>query len=140
MFEGYTVADFRSLILAKNEAFQALENANRHLDRRRYAHRRGRADPVPVAWPARRAELAELLALELDYVPLAKGASSNVFDRVNALGLTGLQVETRPGRMCPHKTLAAHVLGFVNVDGDAAYGLECHYDRELSGRDGSRAT
>jgi hypothetical protein len=46
------------LILTKNEAFQALENADRYLDKRRSAHRQGKAGPVPEAWLARRAELA----------------------------------------------------------------------------------
>lgn len=50
--------NLQALIRAKNAAFQALEQADRHLDRRQHAHRRGNAGPVPPAWLARRAELA----------------------------------------------------------------------------------
>lgn len=48
-----------ALILAKNAAFHALVQAERHIDRRRHSHRRGKGGPVPAEWLARRAELAE---------------------------------------------------------------------------------
>jgi hypothetical protein len=55
---GDAMPDLPALIQAKNAAFAALENADRHLDRRQHSHQRGNADPVPEAWLERRAELA----------------------------------------------------------------------------------
>lgn len=50
--------DLPALIRAKNQAFAALWNADRCLDRRYHSHRRGNAGPVPGEWLERRAELA----------------------------------------------------------------------------------
>ena len=51
--------DRRRLILKKNQAYDALWQAERHIDRRRNSHLRGNADPVPDAWLERCEELAE---------------------------------------------------------------------------------
>ena len=47
----------RDLIQRKNEAYQALENADRHLMKRERAHRLGQASPAPINWLERRREL-----------------------------------------------------------------------------------
>ena len=46
------------MILAKNEAFAALERAELHMMARQRAHLLGRLGPVPEAWQARYTELA----------------------------------------------------------------------------------
>lgn len=50
--------DQHRLILKKNQAYDALWKADRHIDRRRNSHLHGNADPVPDAWLERRDELA----------------------------------------------------------------------------------
>ena len=64
--------DLQALILAKNAAFQALEGADRHLDRRYHAHRLGNAGPVPGEWLERRAELAAAYDRALQVLSLAR--------------------------------------------------------------------
>ncbi|MFB5759308.1 penicillin-binding protein [Paenibacillus medicaginis] len=39
-------------------------------------------------------------------------------------------------RFYPENTMAAHVLGYVNKDGQAVQGLEAYYDKQLKGEDG----
>ncbi len=87
-----------------------------------------------------RTELLDLLSLNPDYVPLAIGVQEELEARILSWGFSGVYSEERPGRVYPHGSLAAHVLGFVNVDGQAAYGLESKYDAELSGEPGGRST
>jgi cell division protein FtsI (penicillin-binding protein 3) len=87
-----------------------------------------------------RAELLDLLALDPNYAPLAIGVQEELKARILSWDLSGVYAEVRPGRFYPHDSLAAHVLGFVNMDGDAAYGLESKYDRELGGQPGGRST
>ena len=45
-------------------------------------------------------------------------------------------LEAKNTRYYPNGSLAAHVLGFANNDGDGLYGLELQYDEYLSGVDG----
>lgn len=45
-------------IQRKNQAFDALVQAGRHIDQRRHRHQWGSAGPVPASWLAWRAELA----------------------------------------------------------------------------------
>lgn len=52
------------------------------------------------------------------------------------LNLPGVHVRSKNVRWYPEKTLAAHVVGFVNKDGEGQYGIEERYDDALKGRDG----
>jgi len=45
-------------------------------------------------------------------------------------------LEAKSTRYYPNGSLAAHILGFANNDGDGLYGLELQYDEYLSGVDG----
>ena len=45
-------------------------------------------------------------------------------------------LEAQSTRYYPASTLASHVIGFTNTDGDGLYGLELQYDEYLSGVDG----
>ncbi|GGF94462.1 penicillin-binding protein [Paenibacillus aceti] len=49
----------------------------------------------------------------------------------------GIYLTKEQKRFYPRKSLAAHVLGYVNRDGAAVSGLEALYDEELKGQDGS---
>ena len=48
--------------------------------------------------------------------------------------LSGLDLVPAPRRVYPAGTLAGHVLGFVNQEGEGFYGVEGYYDEWLSGR------
>lgn len=48
--------------------------------------------------------------------------------------LSGLDLVPAPRRVYPAGTLAGHLLGFVNQEGEGFYGVEGYYDEWLSGR------
>jgi len=48
--------------------------------------------------------------------------------------LSGLDLVAAPKRTYPAGTVAGHVLGFVNQDGQGFYGVEGYYDEWLSGK------
>jgi cell division protein FtsI (penicillin-binding protein 3) len=56
----------------------------------------------------------------------------SVFD----LGLAGLDFVEEPRRVYPRGRLAAHVLGWTNIDGEGAAGAERAFDAELARGDG----
>lgn len=70
------------------------------------------------------------------YVRLALQVSPEAANRVRQLGIPGVGTEPAPRRYYPNRDLAAHVLGFVDIDGAGREGLELTYDERLRGRDG----
>jgi cell division protein FtsI (penicillin-binding protein 3) len=63
---------------------------------------------------------------------LRRRASPALVEAVNALGEPGLAIEREPDRLYPQTTLAAHVLGFTDIDGHGSAGIERAFDAELS--------
>ena len=51
---------------------------------------------------------------------------------MNALGEPGLAIEREPDRLYPQTSLAAHVLGYTDIDGHGAAGMERAFDEYLS--------
>ncbi len=64
---------------------------------------------------------------------LRRRAAPDVVQAVNALGEPGLAIDREPDRLYPQTTLAAHVLGYTDVDGHGTSGIERAFDKELSG-------
>lgn len=56
--------------------------------------------------------------------------------RIKALGIKGIYFLEESMRVYPHRELASHVLGYVNMEDEAGPGIELEYDRELKGEDG----
>jgi cell division protein FtsI (penicillin-binding protein 3) len=89
-------------------------------------------------------ELAARLAEPKPYVIVAKDLpperSAAIVAAAEAAGIAGLTVESDASRSYaqagggPHTTLAAHLVGFVNRDGDGQYGVEQHYQDVLAGQ------
>jgi cell division protein FtsI (penicillin-binding protein 3) len=63
---------------------------------------------------------------------LRRRASPSLVEAVNALGEPGLAIQREPDRLYPQTTLAAHVLGFTDIDGHGAAGIERAFDKQLS--------
>jgi cell division protein FtsI (penicillin-binding protein 3) len=63
---------------------------------------------------------------------LRRRASPALVEAVNALGEPGLAIEREPDRLYPQTTLAAHVLGYTDVDGHGVAGMERAFDKQLS--------
>jgi cell division protein FtsI (penicillin-binding protein 3) len=59
--------------------------------------------------------------------------------QVNSLGIPGLYFERSEKRFYPHKRLAAHVLGFTDIDDKGLSGAELGLNRELQGSDAPKA-
>jgi cell division protein FtsI/penicillin-binding protein 2 len=78
------------------------------------------------------------LASSSTYVSLRKGARWSVADTVGGWELQGVTVRPYATRIYPHGALAATVLGFVNAEGNAYYGVESKWDPVLRGSPGAR--
>lgn len=63
---------------------------------------------------------------------LARRASPELVEAVNAIGEPGIALTREPDRLYPQTSLAAHVIGFTNIDGHGAAGAERAFDTRLS--------
>jgi cell division protein FtsI (penicillin-binding protein 3) len=63
---------------------------------------------------------------------LRRRASPELVEAVNAIGEPGLAIEREPDRLYPQTTLAAHVIGFTNIDGRGGAGVERAFNSYLS--------
>ncbi|MEO5640935.1 MAG: penicillin-binding protein 2 [Sphingomicrobium sp.] len=63
---------------------------------------------------------------------LRRRASPDLVEAVNALGEPGMALERTPDRLYPQTSLAAHVLGFTDIDGHGSAGAERAFDKQLS--------
>ena len=63
---------------------------------------------------------------------LRRRAAPGVVEAVNALGEPGLAIDREPDRLYPQTSLAAHVLGYTDVDGHGTAGIERAFDERLS--------
>jgi cell division protein FtsI (penicillin-binding protein 3) len=67
---------------------------------------------------------------------LARRLSADQADKIRGLGLPGLHFRTEPKRFYPNGSLAAHVLGFVGIDGAGLGGVEQVYNEKIVGEAG----
>ena len=63
---------------------------------------------------------------------LRRRASPGLVQAVNSLGEPGLAIQREPDRLYPQTSLAAHVLGYTDVDGHGVAGMERAFDKQLS--------
>src|SRR5437868_4820541 len=63
---------------------------------------------------------------------LRRRASPTLVEAVNAIGEPGLAIELEPDRLYPQTALAAHVIGYTDIDGHGVAGMERAFDKELS--------
>lgn len=83
-----------------------------------------------------REDLLKNLTSDSTWVPLAKGAPQEVGETIIEWDVVGLKVEPRTKRVYPEGDSAAHLLGFVNNNGNGFYGVEGFYDDMLRGTAG----
>ncbi len=70
------------------------------------------------------------------FVYLARGLEPEVASQVQALRLVGIGTLVEPKRVRPDGGLAANLLGFTNLDGAGAAGVELGWNDVLAGVDG----
>jgi cell division protein FtsI (penicillin-binding protein 3) len=81
-------------------------------------------------------ELVSLLSSDEPWIPLENNVSQNNGEEVLKLDMVGIVVEPNAKRVYPEGELAAHLLGFVNDNGNGFYGIEGYYDTLLKGKPG----
>jgi len=62
---------------------------------------------------------------------LRRRAPPGLVAAINALGEPGLALEREPDRLYPQTSLAAHVVGFTDIDGKGNAGIERAFDEQL---------
>ena len=62
---------------------------------------------------------------------LRRRAPPRLVSAINALGEPGLALEREPDRLYPQTSLAAHVVGFTDLDGKGNAGIERAFDERL---------
>jgi cell division protein FtsI (penicillin-binding protein 3) len=85
-----------------------------------------------------RQDLVERLSGDGQYTSIrrSRAVSPEQVARVEALKLPGIVLPTDTRRYYPGGQLAAHVLGFVDIDNHGQQGIELSYDEVISGEDG----
>src|SRR3954451_23708607 len=63
---------------------------------------------------------------------LRRRAAPALVEAVNSIGEPGLAIDREPDRLYPQTSLAAHVLGYTNIDGDGVAGIERAFDHRLA--------
>jgi cell division protein FtsI (penicillin-binding protein 3) len=76
-------------------------------------------------------ELREKLAPERGFVWIRRNLTPRQQDAVNRLGLPGFYFQREERRAYPHGSLAAHVVGFADIDGRGLMGVEQGFDERL---------
>jgi len=154
------------LQIAEGEVYRRLANQQQIVNRRlsaprgRIYDREGRllassvrawsvfADPKAVEAPQRVARLlAQALNLDADdiadrlqkdcyFVWIKRQVSAEEAAKVRALDLAGVHMRQESRRVYPQGRLAAHVVGFTDIDGRGLAGIEHKMDAILRGRPG----
>lgn len=70
------------------------------------------------------------------FIWIARRLDADQANQLVAMNLPGLQSVLEPKRYYPNGSLAAHVLGYVGLDGDGLGGLERSYNAKISGEPG----
>jgi len=80
--------------------------------------------------------VAECLKKNRYFVWIKRKINKDDAMKVEALKIGGLGFRKESRRFYPNKSLAAHIIGFANVDNTGLEGLELFYDNELKGKPG----
>jgi cell division protein FtsI (penicillin-binding protein 3) len=80
--------------------------------------------------------LADRLALDKQFVYVARRVGDDVVAKVRALQLPGVAFTEEPARQYPSAGLAGPIIGHVNGEGTGQSGLEALYDQALKGKPG----
>jgi len=75
---------------------------------------------------------------DIRWAKLSEDVTENTYEKITALGVKGVYGERTYRRAYPHNQLAAHVIGYVNKEGEPAAGIEHFADFYLRGQDGWR--
>jgi cell division protein FtsI (penicillin-binding protein 3) len=130
----------RGLIYDRNLNVLALNEACISIgaDLRQVKDRRQLADKVSRIIGEPSSKLYERMKTERSFVWLKRRVNADLEPKIKALKLDGIRIEKDARRRYPHKEIAAHVLGFTDIDNRGIAGVEQMYDSLLAGQDGRR--
>jgi cell division protein FtsI/penicillin-binding protein 2 len=80
--------------------------------------------------------LYDRLTSDKGFVYIKRQVDGVLAQQVLDLKLDGVFAQPEPTRVYPAGSVAAHITGFVNIDGDGQEGLELVYDEQLRGEPG----
>ena len=81
-----------------------------------------------------RAAVTAALRADRRFVWLRRGLSPRQQDRINRLGIPGLQFQNEQRRFYPGGSLTAHIIGYTDIDGRGIAGIEQRFDEVLRNR------
>jgi cell division protein FtsI (penicillin-binding protein 3) len=73
----------------------------------------------------------QMLRSDRSFYYLRRRASPKLVAAINALGEPGLALQSEPDRLYPQLSLAAHVVGYTDIDGKGNAGIERAFDEQL---------
>lgn len=86
-----------------------------------------------------KAEIFEKISNDKLFVWISRKLSDDVVEKIRSREFAGMGFVTESERSYPNHSLAAHVLGFVDIDNNGLEAVEKYYDRELKGMNGYKA-
>ena len=81
-------------------------------------------------------EFREALDEKRRFIWIARRLDADLAAKITALNLPGIHQQLEPKRFYPNGSLAAHVLGYVGLDGQGLGGVEQSYNEKISGEPG----
>ena len=81
-------------------------------------------------------EFHDAAAAKKRFIWIVRRLDADVANKIVELNLPGLQTQLEPKRYYPNGSLAAHVLGYVGLDGKGLGGVEQFYNAKISGEAG----
>ena len=121
------IVDRNGVLLATN-----LTTASLHANPRKVIDADAAARQLVTALPAlREAKIARILKTDRAFVWLRRNLTPRQQWRVNSLGIPGLYFQSAETRAYPNGALAAHILGYVDIDHRGLAGVEKSFDASL---------
>ena len=80
-------------------------------------------------------QLAKRLGADRYFVWIERRVTPNEATRVRELDIPGIELTTEARRYYPNRHLAAHLIGFADIDGRGIEGIELAYEDRLRGLD-----
>ncbi len=109
-----------------------------YVDPRYVVDPRAEAETIADVLDLRAREVRAALESDGTFAFIDRQVDLEVAEELESLSLPGIGFLEVPKRYYPAGALAAQVLGFVNVDGEGAAGLESAFDDVLAGTPGER--
>jgi cell division protein FtsI/penicillin-binding protein 2 len=94
------------------------------------------AEYIASALDMDKAKILEKISNDKLFVWIARKLPDDVVRQIKSRWPVGIDFLSEDERSYPDNSLAAHILGFVDIDNNGLEGIEKYYDRELKGADG----